>query len=103
MDIFKVLDNVIDYYKKNNYYQEYKDQLEYTYTRLLLCSSLKRMCKIENKDERKIALDKTWNSLNTKFPDWKKNKLLKNNSLKNIYMRSVNRFTFRIYCLIFVL
>ena len=100
MDIFKVLDNVIEYYKKNNYYQEYKEQLEYTYTRLLLCSSLKRMCKIDNKDERKMALDETWNNLNTKFPDWKKNKLLKKKSFKNIYMRSVNRVTFKIYCCI---
>ena len=100
MDIFKVLDNVIDYYKKNNYYQEYKEQLEYTYTRLLLCSSLKRMCKIKDKDERKKALNDTWNNLNTKFPDWKKNKLLKKNSVKNIYMRSVNRVTFKIYCCI---
>ena len=100
MEIFKVLDNVIDYYKKNNYYQEYKDQLEYTYTRLLLCSSLKRMCKIDNKEERKMALDETWNNLNTKFPDWKKNKLLKKKSFKNIYMRSVNRVTFKIYCCI---
>ncbi len=100
MDIFKVLDNVIEYYKKNNYYQEYKEQLEYTYTRLLLCSSLKRMCKIDNKDERKRALDETWNNLNTKFPDWKKNKLLKKKSFKNIYMRSVNRVTFKIYCFI---
>ena len=58
MDIFKVLDNVIDYYKKNNYYQEYKDQLEYTYTRLVLCSSLKRMCKRDNKEERKRLLMK---------------------------------------------
>ncbi len=100
MDIFKVLYNVIDYYKKNNYYVEYKDQLEYTYTRLLLCSSLKRMCKIDNKDERKRALDETWNSLNTKFPVWKKNKILKKKSLKNLYMKSVNRFTFKIYCFI---
>ena len=100
MDIFKVLDNVINYYKKNNYYQEYKEQLEYTYTRLLLCSSLKRMCKIDNKEERKKAFEETWNSLNTKFPDWKKNKLLKKKSFKNIYMRSVNRVTFKIYCCI---
>ena len=99
-DIFKVLDNVIDYYKKNNYYQEYKNQLEYTYTRLLLCSSLKRMCKIDNKEERKKAFEETWNNLNTKFPDWKKNKLLKKKSFKNIYMRSVNRVTFKIYCCI---
>lgn len=99
-DIFKALDNVIDYYKKNDYYKEYKEQLEYTYARLLLCSSLKRMCKIKDKDERKKALNDTWNNLNTKFPDWKKNKLLKKNSLKNIYMRSMNRFTFYIYCAI---
>ena len=58
------------------------------------------MCKIKDKDERKKALDKTWNNLNTKFPNWKKNKLIKKNSLKNIYMRSVNRFTFYIYCAI---
>ena len=100
MDIFKVLDNVIEYYKKNNYYEEYKDQLEYTYTRLLLCSSLKRMCKIDNKEERKKAFEETWNNLNTKFPDWKKNKLLKKKSFKNIYMRSVNRFTYNVYCAI---
>jgi len=102
-DIFKVLDNVINHYKNNNYYEEYKEQLEYTYARLLLCSSLKRMCKISNKKERKEALEDTWNNINSKFPNWKKNKLLKKKNLKNIYMRSVNRVTFRIYCLLFML
>ena len=102
-DIFKVLDNVIDYYNNNNFFNEYKEQLEYTYVRLLLCSSLKRMCKIRNKGERKKALEDTWNNINSKFPNWKKNKLLKKKSLKNIYMRSVNRVTFRIYCLLFML
>ena len=99
-DIFIVLDNVIDYYKKNNFYEEYEEQLEYTYARLLLCSSLKRMCKISNKKERKKAIEDTWNNINSKFPNWKKNELLKKKSLKNIYMRSVNRFTFKIYCAI---
>ena len=99
-DILKVLDNVIDYYKNNNYYEEYKEQLEYTYVRLLLCSSLKRMCKISNKEERKEALENTWNNINTKFPEWKKNKVLKKKSLKNIYIRSVNRASFNAYCAI---
>ena len=99
-DIFKVLDNVIDYYKNNNYYEDYKEQLEYTYVRILLCSSLKRMCKISNKKERKKALDDTWDNINSKFPNWKKNVLLKNRGLKNFYMRSVNSFTYKIYCII---
>ena len=99
-DIFKVLNNVIEFYKNKGYYEEYKEELEYTYLRLLLCSSLKRMCKIKDRQERKIALDETWNNINTNFPNWRKNRLLKKKSIKNVYMKSVNRFTFKIYCFI---
>ena len=99
-DIFKVLNNVIEFYKNKGYYDEYKEELEYTYLRLLLCSSLKRMCKIKDKQERKIALNDTWNNINTNFPNWRKNRLLKKNSIKNMYIKSVNKFTFKIYCFI---
>lgn len=97
-EIFTVLDNVIFYYKEKNLYDEYKQELEYTYTRLLLCSSLKRMCKIKNKSERNKLLNETWNNLNAKFPNWKKNEILKKNSFKNLYMRSVNKITYKFYC-----
>ena len=99
-DIFKVLNNVIEFYKNKGYYDEYKEELEYTYLRLLLCSSLKRMCKIKDRQERKIALDETWNNINTHFPNWRKNRLLKKKSIKNMYIKSVNKFTFKIYCFI---
>ena len=99
-DIFKVLNNVIEFYKNKGYYEEYKEELEYTYLRLLLCSSLKRMCKIKDKQERKIALDDTWNNINTNFPNWRKNRILKKKTIKNMYIKSVNRFTFKIYCFI---
>ena len=99
-DIFKVLNNVIEFYKNKGYYEEYKEELEYTYLRLLLCSSLKRMCKIKDKQERKIALNDTWNNINTNFPNWRKNRLLKKKNIKNMYIKSVNRFTFKIYCFI---
>ena len=98
-DIFKVLENVINYYKENEFYEEYIEQIEYVYVKFLLCSSLKRMCKIKNKQEREQALEETWNNINNKFPKWKKNKILKKISLKNLYMRSNNRITFKIYCL----
>lgn len=100
-EIFTVLDNVIDYYKENNFYNEYKDELEYVYARYLLCSSLLRMVKIQDKETRKNMLKITWENLNTKFPNWKNNKKLKRNkTLKDRYMKSVNKFTYKIYCTI---
>lgn len=96
--IFNVFNNVIDFYKKNNLYDEYKDELEYTYARILLCSSLKRIAKVDDEVARKRLEIETWQNLNTKFPNWKKNKYLKQKSGKNFYMKSVDKFTFKIYC-----
>ena len=102
-EVFTVLDNVLNYYKDNNLYSEYKEELEYSYIRILLCSSLKRMCKIEDKNERKIALKETWDNINSKFPNWKKNTILKKKSLKNLYIKSCNKFTYKIYCFVLAL
>ena len=97
-EIFTVLENVITYYKIQGFYDEYKDELEYIYIRFLLCSSLKRMCKISNKTDRKKALKETWNNINSKFTSWRKNPILKKKSLKNLYIKSNNKITFKIYC-----
>ena len=102
VEMFIVLDNVLNYYKEKNIYEKFEKELEYTYTRYLLCSSLKRISKIQEKQIRKDLLEKTWNELNTKFPDWKKNKILNSNwSLKNMYIKSVNNMTFKFYAFIF--
>ncbi len=101
-DIFTILDNVIDYYKSNQIYEEYKTQLEYVYTRYLLCSSLGRMVKIKDKKIREKVLYETWKNLNEKFPNWKQNEILRERkSKKDSYMRSVNKITYQIYCKIF--
>lgn len=97
-EIFIVLDNVIKYYKEKGIYEEYKQELEYIYVRFLLCSSLKRMCKIQDKFERNEALKQTWENINTKFSKWRKNKILKKRSLKNLYIKSNNKITYKIYC-----
>lgn len=102
-EIFNILDNVIQYYKENNIFNEYKEELEYMYIRILLCSSLKRMCNIYNINERKEALKETWTKLNYNFPNWKKNRLLKKVSFKNLYLKSCNKYTYKAYCFIFSL
>lgn len=97
-EIFTVLDNVIEFYKKNNIYEKYRDELEYNYARYLLCSSLKRMCKIKDKTIREKLLTESWERLNLNFPNWKENVILKTVNIgKNKYMRTVNKLTYKIY------
>lgn len=96
-EIIDVLEHVITYYKTNHLFEEYKKEMEYTYARYILCSSMLRMVMIENKKERKEMIHFAWNALNTQFPNWKKNIYLKEKGLKNLYMRSVNDFTLNIY------
>lgn len=97
-EIFTVLDNVTEFYKKNNIYEKYRDELEYNYARYLLCSSLKRMCKIKDKTIREKLLTESWERLNLNFPNWKENIILKTVNIgKNKYMRTVNKSTYKIY------
>lgn len=99
-EIFDVLEDVLVYYKQNGFFEEYKEELEYIYARFLFCSSLLRMVKIGDKKIKKQLLEQTYENVYKKFPNWKKNKILKNKSKKNIYLKSINKFTYKIYCII---
>lgn len=100
-EIFTILDNVLEYYKQNGLYEKYNQELEYMYVRILFGSSLKRMTKIKEKTIRKKLLQETLEKVYETFPNWKKNKILtENNTPKNLYLRTINKFTFKIYCLI---
>jgi len=101
-DIFIILNNILEFYKNQNIYDNYKNELEYLYIRILLGSSFLRIIKIKNKKIRKELLNKTINELYNKFPDWQKNKILKSlNNKKNIYYKTINKFTYKIYCGLF--
>ena len=101
-EIFTIFDNIFSYYKNNNLYEKYLPYLEYLYIRILLGSSFLRIIKIKNKKIRKELLSTTYKKINTNFPNWKKNIYLnKNKNLKNSYYKSINKFTFIIYSIIF--
>lgn len=101
-DIFKILENILKYYRENNIYETYKDELEYLFIRFLFGSSFLRIVKIKNKKIKKDAIKETWNKINVEFPNWKNNKYLKNiKTKKNMYYRTINKFTLKIYSLIF--
>ena len=103
-EIFDVLEHVIEYYKEKNIYEEYKQQLEYVYVRYAFCSSFLRIVKIKDEGIKERLLDLTWEKVNTNFPNWKKNQILrKDNSLKGWYLKTMNCVTFKIYELILYL
>ena len=103
-EIFQVLDNVIGFYKENNLYDEYKDELEYIYVRYAFCSSLLRIVKIKDESVQSKLLELTWNKVNETFPNWKKNQVLKSKKdLKSIYLKTINKFTFDMYSTLFSL
>ena len=58
-DIFKILDNIFDYYKDQNLYNKYEKELKYMSRRILLGSSLKRILKIKDSHLRRKMLLKT--------------------------------------------
>ena len=98
-EIFDIWENIFKFYKENNLFEEYKEELEYTYARFLLCSSLLRIVKIKDKKLRKELEQRTWKELKTKCPNWKNNKRLKTEKgLKNTYLKLVNKNNFKIIC-----
>ena len=102
LDILKVLDHIYEYYQENGYFEEYREALEFFFTRILLCSSYHRMCRVKDRRERQRVLKLNYDKLIHTFPKWHQNPVLKRGNIKNaIFMRSVNGITYRIYGWIF--
>lgn len=101
LHIIEILGHISDYYKELGVYDEYHDALEFLYARILLCSSFSRMCRIPEKQDRKKALSSNWNTLVENFPEWHKNRYLRELRTKNgIFMRMMNKFTYRVCCVL---
>ncbi|WP_408071383.1 glycosyltransferase [Butyrivibrio sp. JL13D10] len=97
MQILEVLDDIYSFYEEKGFLTEYKDALEFLYTRILLCSSLKRMSQIEDASDRKKALDANWNKLITTFPNWRSGKYLREYTGKNSkFMKAMNPATYKL-------
>ena len=96
LQIIDILKHIKDYYQEIGKLEEYREALEFLYTRILLCSSFSRMCRIPDKADRKQALAKNWQTLQENFPDWHRNQYLKALKTKNgIFMRMMNGVTYR--------
>lgn len=84
-------DGIIDFYKEKNLFKSYKEELEYGYVRYLYATFVKRLAKMKNKEEFDKGVNKVIESVNEKFPDYRKNKYLKGFSPKKIYLKCFNK------------
>ena len=97
LQIIDILNHIKDYYEEIGEFEEYREALEFLYTRILLCSSFSRMCRIPDKKDRRQALAKNWQTLQENFPNWHRNRYLKELKTKNgMFMRMMNGFTYRL-------
>ncbi len=102
LQIFDILDNIYSFYKGNGFLDEYKDALEFLYTRILLCSSFSRISRIKDRKDRRFAYKKNYEKLINTFPNWKKNPYLKAYTGKNAgYIKRINGFTYKLACIVF--
>ena len=95
--IYDYIDNmngVVDYYKKNNLYQEYQKELEYAYVRYLYATFIKSVMKYNNSDYNE-AVCKAIENVKKYFPHYRKNKYFYK-SLKGIYLVMFNKILAKI-------
>lgn len=97
-DIFKVLEDILDFYRTNGLYSEYKKELEYFCVKIAFCSNLSRIGRVNNSFIKKELLNKTFSFVDKNFPDYKKNDSFSGKI--GLYIKSVNRLDCCIYAFI---
>lgn len=99
-NIFPVLKNSIDYYRANGFDKDYGSELEYFCVRILLCRSMERISRLAAyKDATELGRE-TLAFIKENFPDYRSNKYFLT-GLSNLYMKSYNNITMRLYLVIF--
>ena len=96
--IYHYIDNwngIIEYYKKNNLYKEYKNELEYSYVRYIYATFIKQASRYNYNDYME-AVDTAIQNVKKNFPKYLKNKYFYTH-LKGIYLVLFNRTIAKIY------
>jgi glycosyltransferase involved in cell wall biosynthesis len=89
-DIEIAIQNIIDYYRTNNKYEQYLPYIETLALKNLLLASQNRIFNIPDKKQAKSIIRSHWKIINQEFPTWRKNKLLK----KINFRTKLNKYVF---------
>ena len=97
-----VWNELLTYYREKGFYEQYRDELEYAFIKFMLGQPFRSACKIKDRQDRRVTLDLLWKNLNTHFPKWKSNSILKSRKdSKHLYFKLVNNLTYPIFSLLF--
>ena len=90
--IFPVLEQVLDFYKGKDLYHGYKNELEYFCSKILLCSSFRRISRVKDRKIRKTLVLRSFEFLRLNFPEYKSNPYYHNKSV-GIYIKLLSVYT----------
>lgn len=91
--VYNYIDNfndIVDFYKKNNFYTSFFEELEFCYVRYIYMTFIRTACnfdKVEYKTACKLAKENVLNH----FPNYRKNKYI--SGLSGFYLKYFNAFT----------
>lgn len=97
--IYNYIDNfngIIDFYKKEKYYNTYQKELEFCYVRYLYATFIKRASYFENKEDYQEAVQCAIKNVQKQFPNYHKNKYFYQ-SLKGLYLILFNKKLANLY------
>ncbi len=87
-DIFKVLDDMLIFFDRHNLTEEYREELEFFYAKIILCSSLGRIGRIGDKKLRKELVKKSFRLLRERFPNYRNNRYFDGKIA--LYIKNIN-------------
>lgn len=96
-DLLNNFDDLIDYYKKNNLYEKFYQEFEYSYVRYCYNTFVKRLAKCKNFSKYIIGVNYVKKLVKKNFPHYRRNKyILKPHNIisifNNIYFMLFNKF-----------
>ena len=93
-DYISNMNGVVDYYKKNKIYDEYKKELEYAYVRYIYATFIRSIAKYDY-EEYKKGVKEAIKNVKEHFPHYRRNSYFYK-SLKGLYMVFFNRLIAKI-------
>ena len=96
-EILWIYQDIIDFYQSKGIFEKYYSELEYRFVRNLLGNVLvRKVLKLKDKQLKRELLDQIWLQKTLWFPDFKQNPYLKEPGKVNLYLKTMNKWFYKL-------